>query len=134
MASRTFWAGWVAFAALLMVVMGFLDFLQGLIAVIRDDYYVMTAEQIIVFDLTTWGWIMMIWGIVVAIAGYGLVTGAGWARWFTIFAASANLIIQLSFVGASQYPLWALVVLTLNILVLYALIVRWHDVKEETGI
>ena len=134
MASRTFWAGWVAFAALLMVVMGFLDFLQGLIAVIRDDYYVMTAEQIIVFDLTTWGWIMMIWGIVVAIAGYGLVSLAGWARWFTIFAASANLVIQLSFVGASQYPLWALLVLTLNILVLYAVIVRWHDVKEETGI
>jgi hypothetical protein len=133
-ASRTFWAGWVAFAALLMVVMGFLDFLQGLIAIVRDDYYVLTPEQIIVFDLTTWGWIMMIWGIVVSVAGYGLVTGASWARWFTIFAATVNLVIQLSFVGASQYPLWALVVLTLNVLVLYALIVRWSDVKEEAGI
>jgi hypothetical protein len=45
-----------------------------------------------------------------------------------------NLVIQLIFVGANQYSLWALLVLTLNILVLYALIVRWHDVKEETGI
>jgi hypothetical protein len=129
-ASKEFWTEWVGFAGLMMVLIGILNFLQGLIAVIRDDYYVLTSEQIIVFDLTTWGWIMLIWGIIVGFAGYALATGAGWARWFTIVVASVNVILQLSFVGSGQYPLWALTVLALNVLVLYALTVRWKDVEE----
>jgi hypothetical protein len=133
MASRGFWAGWVAFAAVLMALMGVLDVLQGLIAIVRDDYYLLSPEQIIVFDLTTWGWIMLIWGIVVAFAGYALVTGASWARWFTIVVASLNLLVQLGFVGSNQYPLWSLTVMAMNVLVLYALTVRWSDVKEEAG-
>jgi hypothetical protein len=130
MASEGFWAGWAWFAGLLMIVIGFLDFFQGLIAVVRDKYYVLTPSQIIVFDLTTWGWITLIWGIIVAIAGFSLLAGRSWARWFTIVVASLNFFVQLGFVGSSQYPLWALLVLTLNILVLYALIVRWSDIKE----
>src|SRR5207247_711587 len=78
MASEGFWAGWVWFAGLFMIVIGFLDFFQGLIAVIRDKYYVLTPQQIIVFDLTTWGWIMLIWGIIVALAGCALLAGQGW--------------------------------------------------------
>jgi hypothetical protein len=129
-ASKEFWTEWVGFAGLMMVLIGILNFIQGLIAIIRDNYYVLTPEQIIVFDLTTWGWIMLIWGIIVGFAGYSLVTGAGWARWFTIVVASLNIIFQLGFVGSGQYPLWALTVLALNVLVLYALTVRWRDVKE----
>jgi hypothetical protein len=128
-ASKGFWAGWVWFAALLMIVIGSLDFFQGLIAVIRDKYYVLTPSQIIVFDLTTWGWVILIWGIVVALAGVGLLSGSGWARWFTILVASLNFIVQLGFVGSSQYTLWALTVTGLNIVVLYALTARWGDVR-----
>jgi hypothetical protein len=133
MASRTFWAGWVAFAGILMAVMGALDFFQGLIAIIRGEYYALTPQGIIVFDLTTWGWITLIWGIVLALTGAALLSGKGWARWFTIVIASLNFIVQLGFVGNSQYTLWALTVLGLNVLVLYALIVRWGDVKEEAA-
>jgi hypothetical protein len=132
--SSGFWSGWVGFAALLMIVMGFLDFFQGLIAVIRDRYYVLTPQQIIVFDLTTWGWITLFWGIIVALAGFALLSGAGWARWFTIIAGSLNFFIELGFVGSSQYPLWALAVLAMNILVLYALTVRWSDVRERSAL
>jgi hypothetical protein len=130
MASKDFWTEWVGFAGLMMVLIGILNVIQGLIAIIRDNYYVLTAEQIIVFDLTTWGWIMLIWGVIVGFAGYALATGAGWARWFTIVVASLNIILQLGFVGSGQYPLWALTVLALNVLVLYALTVRWRDVEE----
>ena len=129
MASKGFWAGWVVFAGLLMVIIGSLDFFQGLIAIIRDKYYVLTPTQIIVFDLTTWGWVMLIWGIVVALAGFGLLSGSGWARWFTIVVASLNFIVQLGFVGSYQYTLWALTVVGLNALVIYALTVRWGDVR-----
>jgi hypothetical protein len=133
MASRGFWTGWVGFAGVLMVVIGILNFFQGLIAIIRDDYYVLTPEQIIIFDLTVWGWIMLIWGLLLALAGAGLVAGRGWARWFAIVVVGLNFIVQLGFVGSSQYTLWALTVLALNVLVLYALIVRWGDVKETAS-
>ena len=74
MASKGFWAGWVGFAGWLMILIGSIDFFQGLIAIIRDKYYVLAPNQIIVFDMTTWGWVMLIWGIVVALAGLGLLT------------------------------------------------------------
>jgi hypothetical protein len=127
MATSERWSGWISFAGLMIVIIGGLDFFQGLIAVIRDQYYVVTPQQIVVFDLTTWGWIMMIWGVILLLAGFGLLSGATWARWFSIVVLSLNIIAQLGFVGSAQYPLWALTVLTLTIVVLYALIVRWND-------
>lgn len=127
MATSDRWSGWISFAGLMIIIIGGLDFFEGLIAVIRDQYYVVTPSQIVVFDLTTWGWIMMIWGVILLLAGFGLLSGATWARWFSIVVLSLNIIAQLGFVGSAQYPLWALTVLTLSIVVLYALIVRWND-------
>jgi predicted membrane metal-binding protein len=132
MARNSGWSGWIVFAGWLMIVIGSLDFFEGLIAIIRDKYYVLAPNQIIVFDMTTWGWITLIWGIVVALAGFGLLSGAGWARWFAIVVGSLNFIAQLGFVGSAQYPLWALTVLALTAVVLYALIVRWGEAREVT--
>jgi hypothetical protein len=122
--------GWIAFGGWLMVVIGAVDFFQGLIAIIRDQYYVLTPNQIILFDLTTWGWIMLIWGIVVGLAGFGLLSGSGLARWVTILLASLNFVVQLGFLGSTQYPLWALTGLALTGFVLYALIARWDDSRQ----
>ena len=119
------WAGWIRFAGILMLIIGSIDFFEGLIAVIRSEYYVFTPNQILIFDTTTWGWIMMLWGIIVLAAGIGLSTGATWARWFTIVVASISFFIQLGFVGNAAYPLWALVSITLTAVVLYAVTVRW---------
>ena len=126
------WAGWVAFAGVLMVIIGALDFFEGLIAIIRDNYYVLSKGQLIVFDLTTWGWITLIWGVIVVLAGFGLLSGANWGRWLAIFAGSLNFFVQLGFLGSAQYPLWALTTLALTLVVLYALIVRW-DVAVEAA-
>ena len=129
MASKGFWAGWVAFAGFLMLIIGMLNFFQGLIAVIRDEYYVLTPNEILVVDLSTWGWIMLIWGGVLFLAGGGLLSRKSWARWFSILAVGANFIAQLGFDG-NHFSLWGLTVVTLNFLVLYALIVRWGEVRE----
>jgi hypothetical protein len=123
----TAWTGWIGFAGWLMIIIAMLDFFEGLSAIIRSEYYVLQPNQIIVFDTTTWGWITLLWGIVVGCAGFGLLSGASWARWLTIVVASLNFIVQLGFVGSAQYPLWALTVLALTAVVLYALIVRWDD-------
>jgi hypothetical protein len=132
MVRSTTWAGWVAFAGVLMVIIGSLDFFEGLIAVIRDDYYVLSKGQLIVFDLTTWGWITLVWGVIVVLAGFGLLSGANWGRWLAIFAASLNFFVQLGFLGSAAYPLWALTTLALTLVVLYALIARW-DVALEAA-
>jgi len=129
MARTSTWTGWIAFGGWLMFIIGTVVFFEGLIAVIRDKYYVLTANQIVVFDMTTWGWIMMIWGAVIILAGFALASGKGWARWFTIVVGSLNFLLQLGFVGGAQYPLWALTGLGLTALVLYAVIVHW-DARE----
>jgi len=124
-------AGWIVFAAVMLLIIGVLDFFEGLIAIIRSNYYVIHGNQLIVFDTTTWGWLTLIWGILLVLAGFGLWTGASWARWFTIVVVSLNILGQLSWLGASAYPLWALVIITLNIIVLYALCARWQGYPDE---
>ena len=124
------WTGWIGFAAIMLTLIGSITFFEGLIAIIRDEYYVVTGKQVLVFDLTTWGWIMLFWGIILFLAGLGLAAKSSWARWFTIFAVGLNLLAQLGFLGNTQYPLWALVVIGLELMVLFALTARWGHVAS----
>jgi hypothetical protein len=71
---------------------------------------------------------MLFWGVLLFLASLGLAAKSGWARWFTIIVLFLNLLAQLSFLGNSGYPLWSLTIVTLEILVHYALTVRWKDV------
>jgi len=122
------WTGWIGFAAIMLAFIGAITFFEGLIAIIRDNYYVVTREHVFAFDVSTWGWIMLFWGILLFLAGLGLAAHSGWARWFPSIVLFLNLLAQLSFLGNSGYPLWALTVIALEIVVLYALTVRWKDV------
>ena len=120
-------AGWISFAGILMLLLGGLSFIQGLIALLRDNYFVPAGEGFLVVDVTAWGWIMLVWGIILAFVGLGLLGGAGWARWTSIVLVSINVFSQLGFLGNTNDPWWLLIALTLNIIVLYALIVRWDE-------
>ena len=124
-------AGWIGFAGILLLVVGSIDFMQGLIALFEDEYYVVTGSGFLVVDLTAWGWIMLIWGVLLVLAGLGLIAAQGWARWFAIVVVSLNFIAQLGFLGNSQYPLWSLTVMALNVIVLYALTARWGESAAE---
>jgi len=123
------WGGWIAFAGWLMIIIGLLDFFQGLIAVIRREYYAIAGSQVIVFDVRTWGWITLLWGIAITLGGMALLAGASWARWLTIVLVSVNIFDMLGFEGATTAPLWALTVLALNLVVLYALIAKWDEAQ-----
>ena len=124
-------AGWIGFAGILMVILGGLSFFEGLIALIRDNYYVVTPSGFLLFDVTGWGWIMLLWGVIVVLVGLALLNGASWARWVSILFVSINVFGQLGFLGNTNDTVWLLITLTLNIIVLYALIVRWHDSQQE---
>jgi hypothetical protein len=124
-------AGWIGFAGIVMLILGCIDFIEGLIAIFDDKYYVVTASGFLVVDLTTWGWVMLLWGVVLFFAGLALMAAQGWARWFTIVVVSLNILGQLGFLGNSQYPLWTLTAMALNIVVLYALTARWSESAED---
>lgn len=126
-------AGWIGFAGMLMLILGGVDVFQGLIALFEDEYYVPTQAGFLVVDLTGWGWIMLLWGALLVLAGLGLLAGRGWARWFTIVVVSLNLFAQLGFVGNSQYPLWALTGIALSVVVLFALTARWEESQAEVA-
>jgi hypothetical protein len=130
MAGSETWAGWIRLGAILILIISMLEFFEGLIAIIRDDYYVLRPDQIVVVDLTTWGWLTLIWSIVLAVIGFSLLAAATWARWAAIVVGGVNFFAQLGFLGSAQYPLWALTVLALNVVVLYALIVKWDEGAE----
>ena len=124
-------AGWIGFAGMLMLILGFIDIFQGLIALFEDEYYVVSRSGFLAVDLTAWGWALLIWGLLLALAGFGLLAAKGWARWLTIILVSLNIFAQLGFLGNSQYPLWSLTALALNIAVLYALTARWKESAAE---
>ena len=115
---------------MLLVIIAMVDFFEGLIAIIRGQYYAITPNQIVVFDLKTWGWITLIWAVIIGLTGLGLLGGSSWARWTAIVLISINFLTQLGFAGSAAYPLWALTVQILNLIVLYALTVHWSDTRE----
>jgi hypothetical protein len=126
-------SGWIGFAAIMLAIVGGVDFFQGLIAVFEDEYYVPTASGFLVFDLTGWGWTMMIWGVLLLLGGFALAAGQAWARWFAIVVVSLNFIAQLGFLGNTQNTLWSLTGIALSIIVLYALTARWSESQAEVG-
>ncbi len=124
-------AGWIGFAGILLLIVGMVDFFQGLIGLFDDDYYVVTASGYLAVNLTTWSWILMLWGVLLVLAGLGLLGGQTWARWFAILVVGVNFFTQLGFLGNANYPLWALTALTLNVIVLYALTARWDESTSD---
>ena len=121
------WSGWVGFAALLALIIGMIDFIMGLIAIVRGEYYAIHGNQLIIFDTTTWGWLTLLMGIVIVLLGLALANGSGFARWVVIIAVSVNLLGNLAWLGNTGYPLWSLTVVALEIIVLYALTARWSS-------
>ena len=124
-------SGWIGFAGILMVILGGISFLEGLIALARDNYYVPTQSGLLLFDVTGWGWIMLVWGVILVLVGLALMNGASWARWVSILFVSINVFSQLGFLGNTNDTVWLLIALTLNIVVLYALVVRWHESQPD---
>ncbi len=133
MPSKGAYAGWIGFAGLLMIVLGAIDFFEGLIAIIRGGYFygLTSANQIIIFDAKTWGWLTLLWGILVLFGGLGLTGGASWARWFGIVVVALSIIHQLAFVGSAAYPLWSLAVLALSVIILLRAPVHWGDREQR---
>jgi hypothetical protein len=123
------WAGWVMFAGILIALTGVFDFIQGLVALTKDEYFVVSGGDLLLFDFTTWGWILMIWGAAMVLTGFALLGARGWARWLSILLVCVNAVVQLTFIAA--FPIWSTIVIALNVFVLFALTARWDEAKAH---
>ncbi|MEV0371564.1 hypothetical protein AB0I10_17335 [Streptomyces sp. NPDC050636] len=111
--------GWTVFAATLMVFGGFMAILAGISAIAKDNVFVRTVNYTYAFNLTGWGWVHLILGIVVVLAGIALFTGALWAR--VVGVVVAGLVMIANFLWIPYYPFWALVLIVVNAFVIWAL-------------
>ena len=123
-------AGWIGFAGILMVLLGGLSFFQGADRALGGDHDVPTEAGFLVVDITAWGWIMLIWGIGLALVGLAL-SRSRVARWVSILLVSITCLGELGFLGNTNDTVRLLMTPTLKIIVRYALIVRWHDSQRE---
>ena len=110
--------GWVMFAAVLLGLAGLWNFIEGVAAISNAHVYVGNANYVF-SDLKTWGWIVLLIGVVQLFVAFGIWAGSNAARWVGIVIVSLNAIAQLLFIPA--YPFWALAIFSLDVLVLYGL-------------
>ena len=115
-------SGWIAFAGIMLIITGALSIVNGLWALDHKDSAGAIASQLLYENkLETWGWIMLIWGILVLLAGFLVFSGSQFGRWIGILAASIAMIVNMTWVFA--FPVAALIEVFLAGFVLYALVV-----------
>ena len=124
----TGWVGWLVFAAVLMILLGALHAIQGLIALFNSEYYLVGPHGLSVhLDYTTWGWVHMIAGAVVLVAGIGVLAGQTWARAIGILLAFVSALANFTFIAA--YPVWSCILIALDVLIIYALAVNGRELR-----
>ena len=127
--SNTRPAGWVvgmtAFAVIMMVMIGIFHAVEGLVALFKNEIYVVGARYVFAFDLTAWGWIHLLLGIVLIVAGIGVRTGQLWARSVGIGFVVLSMIANFLFIP--YYPVWSLLIIALDFFVIWALCVYNED-------
>ena len=126
------WAvGWTYFAAMMMVLVGVFHAIAGLVAIVDDEFYVATRNYVLQFDATQWGWIHLILGIVVAVSGLYLLTGAVLARTVGVIMAILSAIAGFSWLP--YYPVWGILMVAIAISVIWALTAHGRDVVTDSS-
>ncbi len=123
------WVGWVYFAGLMMILLGSFQVIEGLVALFNSQFYVVRPTGLVLsVDYTTWGWWHLVIGVITLLAGLGVLVGNTAARVIGIILAIISAIAHLVFIAA--YPLWGAIVITIDVIVIYALAVHGRELKS----
>ncbi len=117
--------GFITFAGVLMIMVGGFQALVGLVAVLQDDFYVTTKNYVFDIDPTAWGWIHLIVGIVVVLAGFAILAGQTWGRVVGVILALISAITNFAFIP--YYPFWSMLIIALDVFVIWALVAHGRD-------
>ena len=123
------WVGWIMFAAVIMFLLGCCHAIQGLVALLDDQKFLVTDSGLTVSaDYTVWGWVHLIGGIIVALAGIALFAGRMWARIVGVVVAFLSAILNIAFLEA--YPSWSALMIGLDILIIWAITLHGAEIKQ----
>lgn len=124
----TGWTGWIVFGGMMMIILGTFHAFQGLVAIFKDEYYLVGPKGLTVnVDYTAWGWTHLLLGIVIVLAGAALMAGQMWARVIAVILAFVSAIVNVGFLAA--YPLWSSLMIGFDVLVIWAVIVHGDEMK-----
>lgn len=126
----TGWTGWIVFAATMMIIVGGLNAFQGFVAIVNDDWVGWNPQtgNALFLDLTQWGWVHMLVGLVVMAAGFGLLTGNVLARLVGVIVSAVSLVTNFFFLPV--YTFWSLLILLVNVFVIWALTVHGKEMRR----
>jgi hypothetical protein len=124
----TGWTGWIAFAGIMLIIGGSLNLLYGIIAAVNDEWVVWTNRADVYLDLTEWGWAHIILGSIALLAGIGLFSGNILARTVAVIVAGVSMIVNFFFIPV--YPIWALTVITIDVLVIWAVTAHGREMRQ----
>ena len=119
-------AGWSIFTGIMLGVIGVMGIIQGLVALVNDEFYVIGQEWVFEFDITAWGWIHIILGIVLLLSGAGIFSGNVLARTVGVFVAALAMIAN--FAWLPYYPIWSIIIIAICIAIIWALTLHGRDV------
>jgi hypothetical protein len=124
----TAWAGMALFGGIMMVMVGGFQIMQGFVALLRDEYYLVTRNDLLItLDYTAWGWTHLLLGVVAVLTGFVVMLGQTWARVLGILIAVVSALVNIAFLSA--YPIWSTIVIAIDVLVIYALAAHGRELE-----
>ena len=123
--------GVILFAAIMMIMAGVFQAISGLVGIFENEFYVPTRNYLFQFDATAWGWTHLLIGLIVAFAGWGLLSGRTWARAVGITVALVSATANFLFIP--YYPFWSLLIITLDIFVIWAIAAHGGELRDRTA-
>jgi hypothetical protein len=121
--------GWVGFAGVMMILGGMFQAIAGLVAIFQNAFFAVNTNQLIVIhNIHAWGWVNLVFGSIVILAGISLFSGATWARAIAVILAMLSAVTNL--VSITLYPFWSLIMISVSILVIYSVIVHGGELRE----
>ena len=127
--SESAWMGWVGFAAVMLALVGVFHIIEGFVALFKNDIYAVTANGVWLFDYTQWGWIHIFGGLLAFFAAASLAQGKMFGRIVAVLVAMVSVVANMAFVPV--YPVWSLMMVTIGVLVIWAVMVHGGELKED---
>jgi hypothetical protein len=121
--------GWKTFVGILLMIVGFFNVIDGLVSITRSNQVLshVTNELPLISNIKTWGWIVLIIGLILILAGFGMLAGSTWARVVAILVVFVNLVAQMAYMGHNQ--LWSFTMILIDVFIIYGIAV--HCGKED---
>lgn len=126
---EVWWMGWIAFAGMMMLLLGSFHAIQGLVALFNDEYFLVARSGLVLpVDYAAWGVTHLVLGVLVALSGVGVLSGNTAARAVGTLMAMLSAVVNLAFLAA--YPLWSIIMISLDVLIILALTVHGSVVRD----